>query len=74
MPDQHPMTKEDIIQDLRREADELDKKRCGFAEFALNAHKAKIRRSLADKLERELNEEKSKSRFDHEEPEGKSGD
>lgn len=59
MPDQHPMTKEQIIQELRREADELDNQRCGFAQFAQNAYKAKIRRNLADKLERELNEEKS---------------
>lgn len=61
MSDQHSMTKEEVILELRREADELDNKRCGFGEFARNAYKAKIRRNLADKLERELNEEKSKS-------------
>ena len=55
------MTKEQVIQELRREADELDNQRCGLAQFAQNAHKAKIRRNLADKLERELNEEKSKT-------------
>lgn len=62
MPDQNPMTKEEVIQELRREADELDNKRCGFAEFARNAYKAKIRRNLADKLERELNEKNSKTK------------
>ena len=59
MPDQQPMTKEQVIQELRREADELDNQRCGFAQFAQNAYKAKIRRNLADRLERELSEENS---------------
>lgn len=48
--------------ELRREADELEHKRCGFAEYARNAYKAKIRRNLADKLERELDEDKSETK------------
>ncbi len=54
------MTKEEVIMELRREADELENKRCGFGEYAQNAYKAKIRRNLANKLESELKQTEAK--------------
>ena len=54
MSDQKVMTKSEVIAELRKEADELENKRCSLAEYARNSYKAKIRRNLADKLEAEM--------------------
>ena len=48
------MTKQEAIDELRREADEIESKADSIKEYASNAYKAKIRRDLADKFEREL--------------------
>lgn len=48
------MTAAEYIAQLRREANELDSKKCSFSAYANNAYKAKIRRSVADKLEKQL--------------------
>ena len=59
MTDQPKMSKQQAIDELRKEAQELEDKPCSMKEYAGNAHKAKIRRDLADKLEGELlNEQK----------------
>ena len=59
MADQSRMSKQEAIDELRKEAQELEDKPCSIKEYAGNAHKVKIRRKLADKLERELEEEKT---------------
>ena len=51
------MTKQQAIDELRKEAQELEDKPGSITEYASNAYKAKIRRNVADKLERELNNE-----------------
>ena len=51
------MTKQEAIQELRKEAQELDDKPGSLSEYARNSYKAKIRRQLADRLEQELIEE-----------------
>ena len=48
------MTKQEAIDELRREADELEKTRTTLSGYAENVHKAKIKRAVADKLEQEL--------------------
>lgn len=59
MPDQPKMTKQQAIDELRKEAQELDNKPGSITEYAHNSHKAKIRRDLADKLESELIKERT---------------
>jgi hypothetical protein len=54
MSDNPKMTKQEAIDELRKEAQELEDKSCSIKEYASNAHKAKIRRNVADELEREL--------------------
>jgi hypothetical protein len=54
MTHQPKMSKQQAIDELRKEAQEIEEKPCTLKEFASNAHKAKIRRDLADKLEHEL--------------------
>ena len=51
------MTKQQAIDDLRKEAQEIEDKPSSIKEYASIAHKVKIRRDLANKLERELNDE-----------------
>lgn len=51
------MTKQQAIDELRKEAKELEEKPGSITEYASNAYKAKIRRNVADKLERELNDD-----------------
>ncbi|MFW2372764.1 MAG: hypothetical protein ACN4GM_06540 [Gammaproteobacteria bacterium] len=51
------MTKQEAIEELRKEAQELDDTPGSFSEYARNAYKARIRRELADKLEQELIED-----------------
>lgn len=56
--DEHKkLTKQEAIDELRREADELDSKVGSIKDYAANAHKAKIRRNVADRLEQELKDE-----------------
>jgi predicted Zn-dependent protease len=52
------MSKEEAIAELRREAQELDDKQTSLSGAAGNIYKAKIRRAVADKLEKELQSEK----------------
>jgi hypothetical protein len=54
MNDKPTMTRQQAIDELRREARELEEKPCSFREYARNAYRARIRRQLADKLEQEL--------------------
>lgn len=59
MTDQPQMSKQQAIDELRKEAQQLEDKPCSMKEYASNTHKAKIRRDLADKFEGELlNEQK----------------
>ena len=51
------MSKQQAIDELRKEAQALEDKPGTMAEYAQNSYKAKIRRNVADKLERELMEE-----------------
>lgn len=51
------MSKQQAIDELRREAQELDDKPGSITEYASNTYKAKIRRNVADKLEIELEQE-----------------
>jgi len=54
MSDQPKMTKQEAIDELRKEAQEIEDKASSIKEYASISHKVKIRRELADKLEREL--------------------
>ena len=54
MTNQPKMTKQQAIDELRKEALELENRPGSIAEYASNAYKARIRRNLADKLELEL--------------------
>ena len=54
MSDKPEMSKQQAIDELRKEAQQLEDKPCSMKEYASNAHKAKMRRDLADKFEREL--------------------
>ena len=51
------MTKQQAIDELRKEAQEIEDKPSSIKEYASIAHKVKIRRDLANKLEKELNDE-----------------
>jgi len=55
MPEQPKMTKQEAIDELRKEAQELEDRPSSIKEYASIAHKVKIRRDLANKLEDELN-------------------
>ena len=59
MNDQPKMSKQEAIDELRKEAQEIEDKPGSFKAYASNAHKAKMRRDLADKLERQLEELKN---------------
>ena len=48
------MTKQEAIDELRKEALEMEGQSTSIKEYASIAHKVKIRRDLADKLEHEL--------------------
>jgi len=54
------MTRQQAIDELRQEAQDLEDTPCSVRLYASNAHKIKIRRDLADKLERELEEDTKK--------------
>lgn len=58
MTKESKMSKQEAIDELRKEAYELENKDISIKNYARNAHKAKIRRNVADKLERELADEK----------------
>lgn len=60
MNKERQITKQQAIDELRKEAEELDEKPGSITEYARNAYKAKIRRNIADQLERELNNELDK--------------
>lgn len=55
MPKDKTMTKQQAIDELRKEAQELEEKSAAFSDYAGNAYKARIRRNVANKLEKELN-------------------
>ena len=61
MTDKPKMTKREAIDELRQEALEIENKPSSIIEYASIAHKVKIRRDLANKLERELEEESDKT-------------
>lgn len=48
------MTKQQAIDELRKEAQEIEDLPLSIKNYASNTHKIKIRRDLADKYEREL--------------------
>ncbi|MDH5485307.1 MAG: hypothetical protein OEY43_08755 [Gammaproteobacteria bacterium] len=50
------MSKQQAIDELRKEAQALEDKPCSIKDYASNIHKARIRRELADQFERELQE------------------
>ena len=52
------MSRQEAIEELRKEAQELEDKKASITEYAHNAYKAKIRRNLANKLEQDLKKEK----------------
>jgi len=54
MTEQKKLTKQEAIEELRREAEELENKPGSITEYASNAYRARIRRNVADKLEAEL--------------------
>jgi len=56
MSEQAKMTRQQAIDELRREADEIEKSTHSIKDYARNTYKVKIRRNLADKFERELTE------------------
>jgi len=58
MTSERRITKQQAIDELRREARELEDQPCSLRDYARNAYKARIRRNLADKLEQELQQEK----------------
>jgi len=58
MTEQAKMTKQEAIDELRKEAREMEDSPSSIKEYASIAHKIKIRRDLADKLESELNLER----------------
>ena len=60
MSKEQKLTKREAIEELRKEAEELENKPGSFREYARNVYRAKIRRQLADKFEKELEEEVSK--------------
>ena len=62
MPEQAKMTKQEAIEELRKEAQEIEDSPSSIKEYASIAHKIKIRRDLANKLERELNSAKETGR------------
>lgn len=57
MTEQRKLTKQEAIEELRREADELENKPGSISEYASNAYRARIRRKLADRFERELEQD-----------------
>jgi len=59
MSDKAKMSKQEAIDKLREEADKIENEPDSITQYAAKLHKIKIRRDVADKLERELNEEKS---------------
>lgn len=62
MTNQAKMTKQQAIDELRKEAQEIEDRPLSIKEYASNAHKVKIRRDLADRYERELALENSTKR------------
>jgi len=54
MTEQEKMTKQQAIDELRKEAQEIEDLPLSIKNYASNTHKIKIRRDLADKYEREL--------------------
>ena len=54
MKDKAKMNKQEAIDDLRREALAIENEPGAITQYAIKRHKIKIRRDLADKLEREL--------------------
>jgi len=59
MNDTAKMSKQEAIDELRKEAQEIEDSPDALTQYANKLHKIKIRRTLADKLERELKEENS---------------
>lgn len=62
MTEQEKITKQQAIDELRKEAREIENQPSSIKEYASIAHKVKIRRELADKLEQELAEKDNKKK------------
>lgn len=54
MTEQEKMTRQQAIDELRKEAQEIEDLPLSIKNYASNTHRIKIRRDLADKYEREL--------------------
>ncbi len=59
MTDQRKLSRREAIEELRREADELESSAHSIKEYARNAYRARIRRELADKFEREIEQKEN---------------
>ena len=62
MNNEHKPTKREAIEELRKEAEEMENRpTSSIKEYASLSYRAKMRRQLADKFERELEEEMQNS-------------
>ena len=62
MTEQEKMTRQQAIDELRKEAQEIEDLPLSIKNYASNTHRIKIRRDLADKYERELTLENNTKR------------
>ena len=61
MSKEKKMSVEEAIAELRQEAEEIENAPDAFKNYAHNAYRARIRRNVADKLEKELNQKNTDS-------------
>jgi len=61
MTEQRKLTKREAIEELRKEADELENRAGSIKEYASYAYRARMRRKLADKFEDELQQSENKT-------------
>lgn len=59
MTEQRKLSRREAIEELRREADELENSAHSIKDYARNAYRARIRRELADQFERELEQKEN---------------
>ncbi len=59
MTEERKLSRREAIEELRREADELEKNTHSIRDYARNAYRARIRRELADQFERELEQKEN---------------
>lgn len=57
MTEERKLSRREAIEELRREADELENSTHSIKDYARNAYRARIRRELADQFERELEQD-----------------